>query len=179
MKNDVTPSKSYLVFGLFFGLLMILSFVLIYVSGINLVENRTVGTTSSIVNYFLLPVILIYLGCENFKKNNGGLISFVECLKVGVSIAFVGALILSIFNVIFNLLFPEYIEEILSQTRQIMIQSNPNLTSEQIESGINMTRKFSAPLFSVPITLLMFSFLGLIYSLIIGLIVKKEHPQSF
>ena len=179
MSNDVTPSKSYLFFGVLFGLLMILSFVLIYILDIDPVENRTIGTTSSIANYFLFPIIFIALGCINFKKNNGGLISLGASLKVGVSIAFVGALILSLFSVIFNILFPEYIDEILSQTRQIMMKSNPNLTTEQLESAVEMTRKFSSPIFSVPITLLLFSFLGLIYSLIIGLVVKKDNLQSY
>ena len=51
------------------------------------------------------------------------------------------------------------------------------MTEDQIETAISITKKFSSPLFSVPTTLLMFSFLGLIYSLIIGLIVKKDHNQ--
>lgn len=179
MENTTAPSKSYLQFGLFYGLIMILSFVIIYALGIDPIENPMIGTVSSIFNYFFFPILFIFLGCNLFKKNNNGYISFVECLKVGVSIAFIGALVFAIFTVVFNLIFPEYMEEILGQTKQIMLKQNPNLTSEQLEMGVSMTKKFSNPLFSVPITIVMFSFLGLLYSLVVGLIVKKDNPQSF
>ena len=175
MENSNTSSKSsYLQFGVFFSLLMILSFVIIYVLDVDLIENPLVGTLSSIFSYFIFPVIFIYLGISTYKKNNLGFISLTECLKVGVSIVFIAALIFAIFNLIFNFIFPEYLEEILGQTRKIMLKQNPNMTDEQLEMGISMSRKFSSPLLLVPFTLLIFSFLGLIYSLIIGLIVKKD-----
>ena len=178
MENNTTPSKSYFQFGIVYGILMVLAFVLIYVSNVDIIENPSIGMISSIANYFILPIIFIYFGCVNFKNSNDKFISLSECLKVGVSILFIGALIFSVFNIIFNIIFPEYLEEILSQTRHIMLKSNPNLTSEQLEMAISMSRKFASPIFSVPITLLMFSFLGLIYSLIIGLIIKRDRPQS-
>ena len=60
-----------------------------------------------------------------------------------------------------------------------MIQKSPELTSEQLEVAMVWTKKFMNPMIAVPTTLLMFSFMGLIYSLIIGAIVKKDKPQSF
>ncbi len=179
MENNEKPSKSYLQFGLIYGVLMILGFVIVYVLQIDVIKDRVIGTSISILNYFVFPVAFIVLGCNNFKNFNKGLISFVECLKVGVSIVFVGALIFAVFNLIFNLLFPEYLEEILKQTEQIMLEQNPNMTREQVEMAISMTRKFSSPVFSIPIMILIFSVIGFIYSLIIGLIVKKDQPQSF
>ena len=98
-------------------------------------------------------------------------------MKTGVSSAFIAAFLFAIFNLVFNLIFPEFLDEILGHTRQIMLKQNPNMTEDQIETAISITKKFSSPLFSVPTTLLTFSFLGLIYSLIIGLIVKKDHNQ--
>ena len=59
-----------------------------------------------------------------------------------------------------------------------MIEKSPQLTAEQLEMSVSWVRKMMQPAFSLPITLLMFSFLGLIYSLIIGAIVKKDQPQS-
>ncbi len=177
MENNVTPSKSYLQFGIFFGLAMVLSFVLIYIMDISPVDNPMIGVLSSILNYLVFPVAFIYFGCTVFKKENNGFISLPENLKVGVSIAFVGAIIFSLFSVIFNVIFPEYMDIVLGQSKQIMLKQNPNLTSEQLETAISITKKFSSPLFYVPLTLLMFSFLGVIYSLIIGLILKKDRPQ--
>jgi hypothetical protein len=178
MENTSKPSKSYLQNGLFYGLVMILTFVIIYALNIDIMKNKMIGTTSSILNYLFLPLLFIYLGCLDFKKNNNGFMSFVESLKVGISIVFLAAILFAAFNVIFNLIFPEYLDEILRNTRTIMLEQNPQMTNEQVEMAISMTKKFSAPWFSFPITIAVFSFLGLIYSLIIGMIVKNDNPQG-
>jgi hypothetical protein len=44
--------------------------------------------------------------------------------------------------------------------------------------GLTMMKKFMNPLIVFPVTLAMYSFIGLIYSLIVGAIVKNENPQS-
>jgi hypothetical protein len=177
MENQKSTSKPHFEYGLFYGLAMILSFVIVYSLNIDPLENPIVGTITSVFSYLFFPILFIYLSITLFKKNNNGFASLGECLKTGVGVAFIGALLFSIFNVVFNYIFPEYMEEILSQTRRIMLKQNPSMTSEQVETAISITKKFSSPLFSIPITLLMFSLLGLFYSLIIGLIVKKDRPQ--
>jgi hypothetical protein len=179
MENKVKPNKSHLQFGVFFGLILVFLFVVVYVAQIDVIKDRAIGTSVSFLNYLFLPVLFVYLACSHFKKNNNSFISFVECLKVGVSVVFIGGLIFATFNVIFNLIFPDYIQEILSQTRQVMLQQNPELTSEQVEMALSMTKKFSSPFFATPILLAIFTFLGFIYSLIIGLIVRKENLNGF
>ncbi len=179
MENTSKPSKSYLQFGLIYGLIMILLFVIIYALGINPTENKAAGITQSVLSNLILPLLFIYLGCESFKKSNNGFASFVECLKVGVSIAFVAGLLFAIFNLVFNLIFPEYAVEMLKSQRDVMLTQNPNMTSEQVDMALSVAKKFMSPYILFPITVAMFSFLGLIYSLIIGLIVKKENPQGF
>ena len=179
MENTDKPSKSYLQFGAVYGVIMILLFVIVYALGINPAENRAIGLSQSVLSNLILPLLFIYLGCESFKKGNNGFASFVECLKVGVSITFVAGLIFAVFNLIFNLIFPEYADEMLKSQRQIMLTQNPNMTSDQVEMALSITKKAMSPVFAFPIILVTFSFFGLIYSLIIGLIVKKENPQGF
>jgi hypothetical protein len=177
MENKIPASKSNIEFGMFYGLAMILVFVIMYVLDIDPITSPMAGRLSSLASYLFFPILFITLGILKFKKNNFGFASLAECLKTGVSIAFIAAFLFAIFNLVFNLIFPEFLTEILGHTRQIMLKQNPNMTEDQIETAISITKKFSSPLFSVPTTLLMFSFLGLIYSLIIGLIVKKDHNQ--
>lgn len=177
MENQKSTSKAHLEFGLFYGLAMILAFVTIYVLNIDPVENPSIGVITSLCSYFFFPVLFIYFGILAFKKNNSGFASLGECLKTGVGIAFIGALLLAVFNIIFNLIFPEYLEEVLNQTRRVMLKQNPSMTSEQLEATLSIIKKFSSPIFSVPMTLLMFSLVGLLYSLVIGLIVRKDRSQ--
>ena len=174
MENQKTTTKIGLEYGIFFGSAMVLVFVIIYAMGIDLFENPMIGTTSSLLSYIVFPVTFISLAIVAYKKANQGYLSIGESIKTGVTVAFIAAAIMALFNVVFNMIFPEYMDEILSQTRKIMMKQNPSMTSAQINQALEMTKKFSSPIFSVPLTILIFTFVGLIYSLIIGAINKKD-----
>ncbi|CAM4075258.1 DUF4199 domain-containing protein [Flavobacterium weaverense] len=179
MEEKISPAKSGLLYGVLFGVIMVLEFVIMYAIGMKTLVGTSAGVVVNIANYLILPLIFIYLGCYNYKKNiNNGFITFGECLKTGVSIAFIAALVYAIFTVIFNLLFPEFIEEMLSISKSEMTKQTPNMTSEQLEMGLSMIKKFMNPFIVFPVTLAMYSFFGLIYSLIVGAILKNENPQS-
>jgi hypothetical protein len=179
MKENISPAKSGIHFGILFGILMVLEFVIMYVVGMKSLLNTSVGTIVNIANYLILPLLFIYLGCNNYKKNiNNGFITFGECLKIGVSICFIAGLIYALFSVVFNLIFPEFLDEMLKITKEGILEKNPEITNEQIEMSLSMMKKFSNPLISTPVTLAMYSFFGLIYSLIVGAFVKNENPQS-
>lgn len=178
MEQKVSPSKSALQYGALFGVLMVLEFVIVYVMDFDPITNPEIGIIINLFNYLLFPVSIILIGCQNFKKNlNSGFISFGECLKVGVTICFLAGLIYGIFSATFNMYFPEFVEEILRNTRQVMLKQNPNLTSEQIDMALSISKKFMSPALLIPVTIAMFSFIGLIYSLIIGAFVKNENPH--
>lgn len=175
MTKNSTPARSGLFLGVLFGLIMVLEFVIMYIIGMESLINSSVGLIVNISNYLVLPILFIFLGCHNYKVNtNNGLISLTECLKVGVSITFIAAFIYACFNVLFNFLFPDFINEMLAISKEAMISKSPNLTKEKLETGISMMKKFMNPLIVFPVTLAMYSFFGLIYSLIVGAILKNE-----
>jgi hypothetical protein len=179
MENNVSPAKSGVLYGVLFGVIMVLEFVIMYIIGMKSLINTSAGTIVNIANYLILPLLFIYIGCTNYKKNiNNGFISLSESLKTGISIMFIAAFIYGVFNVIFNYIFPEFINEMIAITKEGMLTKNPDMTSEQIEMGLSMVKKFMNPLIVLPFTLAMYSFFGLIYSLIVGAIVKNEKPQS-
>ena len=179
MENNVSPAKSGVLYGVLFGIIMVFEFVIMYLIGMKSLINTSAGTIVNIGNYLILPILFIYIGCTNYKKNNNGFISLTESLKTGISITFVAAFIYAVFNVIFNFIFPEFINEMIAITKEGMLAKNPNMTSEQIEMGLSMVKKFMNPFIVLPVTLAMYSFFGLIYSLIVGAVLKKEKPQSF
>jgi Protein of unknown function (DUF4199) len=173
-----TPTTSAIQLGIVFGIIMVLEFVVLYVMDIDPISNPMVGTIMNTCNYLVFPIVLIYLVCTAYKKSNFGFISFGECLKKGVTVCLIGGLIYALFSVVFNYFFPEFVEDILRKTKAVMIQKSPEMTSEQLEMAMTWTKKFMSPMLIVPVTVLMFSFIGLIYSLIIGAIIKKDKPQS-
>jgi hypothetical protein len=179
MEKKVSPSKSALQYGALFGVLMILEFVIVYVMDVDPITNPTTGIIINILNYLVFPVSIISIGCVNYKKNlNNGFVTFGECLKIGVTICLIAGLIYGVFSAVFNMIFPEFVEDIMKKTRQVMLQQNPNMTSEQAEMTISMTKKFMNTAIVIPATVAMFSFMGLIFSLIIGAFVKNENPHT-
>ncbi|RZJ55792.1 MAG: DUF4199 domain-containing protein [Flavobacterium sp.] len=179
MDKNISPAKSGLMFGVLFGTIMVLEFVIMYVIGMKSLVNSSAGIVVNLANYLVLPILFIFLGCNNYKKNiNNGFISFSECLKIGVSITVIAALVYGIFNVIFNFIFPEFINEMLEISKMGMLKQNPNMTDKELEMGLGMVKKFMNPLIVFPVTLVMYAFFGLIYSLIVGAIVKNEKPYS-
>jgi FlaA1/EpsC-like NDP-sugar epimerase len=180
MENNVSPAKSGILFGVLFGVVMVLEFVIMYIIGMKSLVGTSVGLIVNLANYLILPILFIYLGCNNYKKNiNNGFISINECLKIGVSITFIAALIYAVFNLVFNFIFPEFINEMIAISKEAMLKQNPSMTSDQLETGLSMMKKFMNPLIVFPFTLAMYSFFGLIYSLIVGAILKNAKPQSF
>lgn len=179
MEKTISPSKSAIQFGVLFGIIMILELVISYVFNVSPINNKGYGITINVLNFFLLPVGLILVGCNNYKnKINSGFISFGESLKIGVTICVIAALLYSIFSAVFNMFFPEFVQEVIAQTKQTILHDNPEMPKEQLDMALSMTEKMMSPVFAIPITIIMYAFIGLIYSLIIGAIVKKERPMG-
>ena len=174
-----SPAKFALQYGALFGIIMILEFVILYVADVDPITNPSVGIIMNVFNFLVIPVVLIVVACIGFKKLNGGYITFSECLKVGVTLCLIGALISSIFTAIWNMLFPEYVATIARKTRAFMVEKFPEMPAEQIDAAIEMNEKFMNPALMIPVALLMYCLIGLIYSLIIGAIVKKDPATSF
>ncbi len=180
MENNISPAKSALLYGMLFGVIMILEFVIGYVMNVDPQTNRGYGITINVLNFFILPGLFIFIGCNNFKtKLNSGFISFGQCLKIGVTICIIAAIISSIFSSVFNMIFPEYFQHMFEKMRVIMAEKSPQLTSDQVDMAISFSKKFLNPAIAIPSSAVIYAFIGLIYSLIIGAIVKKDPNQSF
>jgi hypothetical protein len=175
--KNVSPAKSAVTYGVVFGAIMILELIIMYILKPDPIENGWAGTIMQVCNFLIFPILFITLACNNYKNNiNGGFISFGQCLKIGVSVMVLAAVIYSIFYVIFTLIFPDFLIDAAEQVRRVTIEQNPNMTEEQLEMTTSMTSKFMQPMLAVPLSIIMNAFVGLIMSLIVGAIVKRDNP---
>ncbi len=94
----------------------------------------------------------------------------------GFKVAALVTAIMIIYVIIFVLLFPDFKEKAIVEARKSM-QSKNNLNEEQINAGLEMTRKFFM-VFLVGGTLLGYLFFGALASLI-GAAVTKKEPNNF
>nr|WP_294777854.1 DUF4199 domain-containing protein [uncultured Flavobacterium sp.] len=179
MKEVNSPSKTAIQYGVIFGVIMIIELVVSFSFNIQ-PSNQAYGITINVLNYFILPITLITMGCNNYKNNfNSGFISLGESLKVGVTICIIAALIYTVFYIVFNMIFPEFSEEILNKVKEEIIKQSEGQPKEQTEMALSMTETMMKPYIVLPFTIVMYAFIGLIYSLIIGAIVKKDRHNSY
>ena len=177
MTETISPGKSAINFGITFGIIMILQFAIMYVLDINPQETPVIGVIINLLNYLIIPFLFIYLAANNYKiKLNNGYISMGETIKVGLTVCAVAALMYGIFYLIFDFIFPEFKDELLNKIQEVTIKQNPTLTSEQLQMSMKFVKTFMNPYIVVPFTIVMYCVIGLIHSLIVGAIVKKDKP---
>jgi len=68
MEKKISPAKSGLIFGVLFGVIMVLEFVIMYTIGMKSLVGTSVGMVVNVANYLILTFLFIYLGCNNYKK---------------------------------------------------------------------------------------------------------------
>ena len=69
---------------------------------------------------------------------------------------------------------PEFIQNLLDQAEEKMFESNPELTDEQIDMAMSMTKKFMNPGMMAGMSFLANTFFGLVFSLLASIFIKRE-----
>lgn len=164
-----TLKKFGMNYGLLLGVLMILIGVVSYVTGLA-IEGKT---WPNIIYYIAFPVVIFY-AISQFKKQNAGLLTLGEAIKMGLLIAIVSAIVYAIYGLIFNYIIdPDFMGQMMEVTREKMLE-NPNLTEEMVDQQMEWVEKFMNPVLGTAVWIALSAFFGLLYSLIAGLVMKKE-----
>ncbi len=124
---------------------------------------------------FLIPLVVIFLGIKKLREMNGGVLTLSEAIKTGLGLSLIAGILLAFYNFIFfKFIEPDFFVKFAEVTQAKMIETNPNMSDEQIEMAVKMMSKFSGVWVTVLSTIMSSLFGGLIYSLISGLILKKS-----
>jgi hypothetical protein len=167
--QKLTPGKFALNYGLILGLVMIAIAVVMYVTGMALELKQW----PQYLYYIIFPVTVIY-AISQYKKSNGNLLRLGEAIKLGVMIGVISGLVYAVYGLIFNYIIdPEFMDLIMEATRDKMLE-NPNMTEEIVDQSMAMMEKFMSPVLGTAVWIALSAFFGLIYSLIGGLVMKKE-----
>jgi predicted branched-subunit amino acid permease len=175
METQTLPVRKFILSnGLLLGVSSIILSVIMYVMNMHLERNWIVGTLG-----FVLMIVFIVLGISQFKKSNGTFLSLSQALKIGVGIAVVAGVIGAIYQLIFmNVIEPDFMDKVMEKQYEQMVESNPNMTQEQLDMSMEMAKKFSSPAITAAFSLIASAFFGLIIALIAGLVMKKENSYA-
>ena len=102
------------------------------------------------------------------------ILKMIPWMIFGVLIGVFSAIVITIYSIIFNYLIdPEFMSQMMEVARDKMLE-NPNMTEEMVDQSMKFIEMFSNPAISGAFMIAMSAVFGLIYSLIGGLIMKRE-----
>lgn len=160
-------STTIWLWGLITGIVSILFYQVLY----------STGTEDTGVRWFNMLILFLglFIGTMQYRKANGGYLTYGQAYKAGFLILLIIA-VLSTIAAIANIeLHPDYIDKILAQSRDNMI--NKGMTDDQIQAGMKVARLFtSAPILTL---LVLFSvlFFGAILCLITSGLCTRNKPM--
>lgn len=159
-------STTILVWGGGTGLASVIFYQILYATG---QENGG-------VRYFNLLILFLglFIGTMQFRnKVNGGYLTFGEGFKTGFFMVLIITALATIATIVDLQLHPDFIQKILEQSRDSMI--NKGMTEDQIEIGLHYTQMWTTPLIITLFTILGSLLGGSIFSLIsAGLCTRKK-----
>jgi len=170
MENQApAPGKFAMNYGLILGLFMIVIGVIMYVTGLALEGKQW----PQFLYYIIFPVVIMY-AISQFKKKNANVLSLGQAIKIGLVIAVVSALVYAVYGLIFNYIIdPDFMGQMMDVTRDKLLE-NPDLTEEMVDQQMEMMKMFFNPVLGTAMWIAISALFGLIYSLIGGLVMKKE-----
>jgi hypothetical protein len=156
-------------YGVTLGVIMILIAVIMYVTGMSMEGKQW----PQYLYYIIFPVVIFY-AISQFKKQNANVLSLGQAIKLGVVIAAISAIVYIIYGFIFNYIIdPEFMGQMKEVVRDKMLEA-PNATQEMVDQQMKFVEMFMNPLIGSALWIGLSMFFGLIYSLIGGLVMKKE-----
>lgn len=127
----------------------------------------------------IVQVILIIIFCIQFGKQQTDGVTFGKVFGYGFKVALVVAVVVAIYTLISVLLiFPEFTDLAIQHTRAGM-EAKGNLSEDQIDQGMAITKKFLQPVPLSIFALLGSLFFGTIAALLGGAFTKKSEVDVF
>ncbi len=111
------------------------------------------------------------------SKALGGYIGYGQALRFGTMLCTFAAVILGAYMAILvNFIDPAYLEKNFDIVAENMAASGA-YTEDQIDMAMSMSRSMTTPLSMVLISMLTYSILGFLVSLVTSIFIKKENPN--
>ncbi len=175
MENQATSKGIILNNGLYYGLVLIITSLILYALGMHL------DPTGGYINLGILAISLIafpIIGMSAFKKSNNGFMSWGEGVKIGVGIVIIGSLISILYQYAFTTFIePDFFAQVEEVTRKGLVDAG--LTEEQIDTQIEMSSKFQGTLIGNALGLLFMAFLGFVISAIASAVKKESEEETY
>jgi len=173
--QTVTRSNVGMTYGLIAGLAMIVLSLCLYLAGVKIFTNMTLG----LIGYLVIILLAVMAGMKQ-RNQQGGYLTFAEALKTVFLVFVLAFLLQTIFNyVLFNYIdtsFRDAVTQVTMEKTEAMMRrfGAPDSDIEKAMESISSTDSYSIKNLGIGFAMMCIVFF--LVSLIIAAIVKKNRP---
>lgn len=173
MENKVSIWKNSVNYGLIGGILMIALSLILWITG--MMENKFLGYLG-----FVILAFAMYLGATTWRdKFNDGWMTYGEAFKTGFYVTLIAAILTAVYSfAFFEFIDPGFMASKMVDAENAMLEANPNMSDEALETAMSMTAKFTSPIMMTVFSLFGTIVFGTIISLIVAIFAKKVNPAD-
>ena len=168
--DPFTTRKAGSLYGLYYGAFLVVFSFILYSTKLdgNLLLNLT--------GWGIFIGVMV-MAMRKFKEGNEGYMSFGQGMGVGFFYTLITGIISSIFDIFYlTVVNPQELQDQLDQSMAIL-ESNPNITDEQLETSAELAQTLSHPIILFFIALFGAFIIGIIIALIVAAVIKKDNPE--
>ncbi len=163
--------KFALNFGLLLGAVSVIFSFMLYT-----MDMHYQGGAATILVSALLSLAAIIIGLIQFKKANGGYMTFGEGFKIGIGICLIAGIVGIIFNqILINFIDPDTMTKAMEFQREQLLERG--LPADQVDANLEFGKKFSQPMWQVTFGLIGSILFGVLLSIVPALVIKKAKPE--
>ncbi|MCB0568392.1 MAG: DUF4199 domain-containing protein [Phaeodactylibacter sp.] len=177
---SVSPWPTGMRFGLITGLVLVVLSLVMTLSGIvNPADrNNPANWISSLLSYAVMVGAIVMAIRQHRDKELGGYITFGRSFSLGFIVILISAVISMVYAyVYFTIIDPDMINTILDVSREQMVEDR-GMSEEQAEQALSMTSWMFSPVMMTIFAGVGSLFMGAIFSLIVGAIMKRNPPEA-
>lgn len=160
--------KYALTYGLIIGLALVVYAVILYIADVYF--NKALGN----IQYIILIVGIVMAVIAFRDKAQGGYITYGRALGYSVLVAMFAGIITVVFNyIMLKFIDPSLVDKSLALVEE-SLQNSRFITEDLIEPTLERTKNSMTAIWSLPVGIAGFTFVGFIISLVTSAILKKE-----
>ncbi|GAB3692908.1 hypothetical protein GCM10027592_12260 [Spirosoma flavus] len=172
MNEQITPTRIALKWGLILGIGLIIYSTITFT--VDLVNSPWAG----FVTYGLI-IIASILAMRDFRKRNGGYMSYGEGFTSGTLTAAVGGLISSLFSVFYMTIIDSGLMQRVAEKARERLEDEGTMSDEDIDRAIGIMEKFQSPGFLFVFGVIGTALLGVVFSVIIAAFIRRNKNNPF
>lgn len=168
MEEQVSPARVALKFGLLTSLGIIILTTLLNVTGLAL--NKTLANS-----VYIVLIVGLVLALKDLRNENKGWLTYGQGLGLGLLVSAIVGLLVSTFSMFYHQFIDSSLLQQQLDTVRLEMESK-GMEQAQIDSSMSVVEKMMSPGLLFVMGVFGFLLSGLIFSLIISAILKKDKP---